>query len=83
MFSRLHQLALQRLIDEHLTDWRRGLEHKGKGSAARRAVDIRGIYELAAPVPGTVNTAPAIEFLRGVRELVRSAVVENGGGMLP
>ena len=64
VFSRLHQLALQRLIDEHLPDWRRGLEHKGKGSAARRAVDIRGIYELAAPIPGTVNTAadPLIHF---------------------
>lgn len=83
VFSRLHKLALQRLINEHLTDWRRGLEHKGKGSAARRAIDIRGIYELAAPVPGTVNTAQAIEFMRGVRELVRTAVVENGGGMLP
>lgn len=83
VFSRLHQLALQRLIDEHLKDWRRGLEHKGKGSAARRALDIRSIYELAAPIPGTVNTAPAIEFLYGVRELVRAAVVENGGGMQP
>ncbi len=83
VFNRLHQLALQRLIDEHLSEWRRGLEHKGKGSAARRAVDIRGIYELAAPVPGTVNTAPAIEFMRGVRELVRAAVVESGGVMLP
>ena len=83
VFSRLHQLALQRLIDVHLTDWRRGLEHKGKGSSARRAVDIRGIYELAVPVPGTVNTAQAIEFLHDVRELVRAAVAENGGVMLP
>lgn len=83
VFSRLHQLALQRLIDEHLMDWRRGLDHKGKGSAARRAVDIRGIYELSAPIPGTVNTGPALEFMRGVRELVRAAVVENGGVMLP
>ncbi|MGE0497322.1 MAG: hypothetical protein AB7O72_05770 [Ramlibacter sp.] len=79
VFSQLHQLALQRLIVEHLADWRRGLEHKGKGSAARRAVDIRGIYELAAPVPGTINTASAIEFMRGVRELVRTAVEQNGG----
>lgn len=83
VFNRLHQLAVQRLIDEHLTDWRRGLEHKGKGSAARRAVDIRGIYELAAPIPGTVNTTQAIQFLRAVRELVRAAVVESGGVMLP
>lgn len=83
IFSRLHELALQRLIDEHLTEWRHGMEHKGKGSAARRAADIRGIYELAAPIPGTVNTAPAIEFMRAVRELVRTAIIENGGAMLP
>lgn len=83
VFNRLHLLALQRLIDKHLEDWRRGLEHKGKGSAARRASDIRGIYELAAPVPGTVNTAPAIEFMRGIRELVRAAVEENGGELRP
>lgn len=83
VFSHLHQLALKRLVGEHLTEWRRGLEHKGKGSASRRAVDIRGIYELAAPIPGTVNTSSAIEFMRGVRELVRAAVVENGGVMQP
>jgi hypothetical protein len=71
------------LIDKHLEDWRRGLEHTGKGSAARRASDIRSIYELAAPVPGTINTAPAIEFMRGVRELVRAAIEENGGELRP
>ena len=81
VFSRLHQLALERLIDQHLIDWRRGMDLKGKGSAARRAVDIRNIYELAAPIPGTVNTGPALEFMRGVRELVRKAVEENGGEM--
>ncbi|MBB0037748.1 hypothetical protein D7S83_26405 [Ralstonia pickettii] len=81
VFSHLHQLALQRLIDEHLADWRRGMDHKGKGSADRRARDIRGIYELAAPVPGTVNSAPALEFMRGVRELVQAAVENNGGVM--
>jgi hypothetical protein len=81
VFSRLHQLALQRLIEEHLTEWRRSMEYNGKGSAARRALDIRGIYELAAPVPGTVNSAPALEFMRSVRELVRAAVESNGGSM--
>lgn len=81
VFSRLHQLALQRLIEEHLTAWRRSMEYNGKGSAARRALDIRGIYELAAPVPGTVNSAQALEFMRSVRELVRAAVESNGGWM--
>jgi hypothetical protein len=83
VFSGLHTLALHRLINEHLADWRRGMDHKGKGSAARRAVDIRGIYELAAPIPGTVNSGPALEFMRGVRALVRAAVEENGGTMQP
>jgi hypothetical protein len=52
-------------------------------SSARRASDIHGIYELAVPVSGTVNTAPAIEFMRSVRELVRAAVEENGGELRP
>ena len=81
VFSHLHQLALERLIDQHLMEWRRGLEHKGKGSAARRALDIRGIYELAAPIPGTVNSTPALEFMRNVRELVQMAVESSGGAM--
>lgn len=79
VFSDLHSLALRRLVEQHLNDWRRGMDHKGKGSAARRAVEIRGIYELAAPIPGTVNSAPALEFMRDVRELVRMAVENNGG----
>ncbi len=83
VFSELHNLALHRLVDKHLADWRRGMEHKGKGSAARRAIDIRGIYELAAPIPGTVNSVPAIEFMKGVRNLVQSAVEANGGTMQP
>ena len=81
VFSRLHHLALQRVIDEPLKDWRRGMELKGKGSAQRRAHEIRDIYELAAPIPGTVNSAAALEFLRAVRALVHSAVTENDGVM--
>ena len=73
---------LRRLIDEHLQEWRDSFGQKGKGSAVRRAIGIRGIYECAAPVPGTVNTTPALELLREVHELVRNAVIENGGMML-
>lgn len=83
VFSGLHSLALRRLVEERLADWRRGMNHRGKGSAFRRAVDIRGIYELAAPIPGTVNSGSALEFMRGVRELVRAAVEGSGGAMRP
>ena len=82
VFDRLHQLVLRRLIDEHLQEWRDSFGQKGKGSAVRRAIGIRGIYECAAPVPGTVNTTPALELLLEVHELVRNAVIENGGMML-
>lgn len=68
-------------MDQHLTDWRRGNDHKGKGSADRRAVDIRGIYELEAPVPGTVNSEPALDFMKAVRNIVRAAIEDQGGEM--
>ena len=81
VFRELHSLAVVRLLKQHLTDWRRGNDHKGKGSATRRAVDIRGIYELAAPVPGTVNSEPALDFMKAVRDIVRTAIEEQGGEM--
>ena len=81
VFRELHSLAVTRLLTEHLIDWRRGNDHKGKGSATRRAVDIRGIYEIAAPVPGTVNSEPALDFMKAVREIVRTAIEEQGGSM--
>ncbi len=81
VFSDLHGLALDRLIANHLADWRRTMEHRGKGSAERRAVDIRSIYELAAPIPGTVNSEPALKFMREVGEIVRIAIEAHGGCM--
>lgn len=81
VFRELHSLAVTRVVDEHLADWRRGNNYKGKGSATRRAIDIRGIYELAAPVPGTVNSESALDFMRAVREIVREAIEEQGGEM--
>ena len=81
VFRELHSLAVGRLVNEHLADWRRGNDRKGKGSATHRAVDIRGIYELAAPVPGTVNSEPALDFMKAVRLIVRTAIEQQGGEM--
>lgn len=83
VFSNLHGLALERLIQKHLAEWRRSYDFKGQGSVARRASEIRGIYELAAPVPGTVNTGPSLEFMRDVRMLVTKAVRDNEGTINP
>ena len=79
VFNALHGLAMQRIVTEHLIDWRIGLDQKGKGSAARRAVHIRSIYELAAPIPGTVTSEPAAELMREIKKLVRDGVESNGG----
>jgi hypothetical protein len=81
VFTDLHELALTRVIEGHLTDWRHAMDQSGKGSAARRAVEIRSIYEMAAPVPGTINTEAALHFMRAVREIVQEAVRLNGGTM--
>lgn len=81
VFRELHWLAAERLVIEHLDDWRRVNDYKGKGSATKRAVDIRGIYELAAPVPGTVNSDSALGFMKEVRDIVRAAIEEQGGEM--
>lgn len=82
VFGRLHQIAEERLVDKYLVDWRRSLEHKGRGSAAKRAISIRNIYELAAPIPGPVNSPQALEFLDTIDKLVRSAVTECKGEIL-
>ena len=81
VFRELHSLAVQRLIRQHLQNWRLSLDYKGKGSATRRAVDIRSIYEMAAPVPGTVNSGPALEFMKLVRDIVKEAIEAQGGQM--
>jgi hypothetical protein len=81
VFRELHSLALTRLVKEHLSNWRRVNDYKGRGSATLRAIDIKGIYEQAAPIPGTVNSESSLNFMKVVREIVRTAIVEQGGEM--
>lgn len=80
VFSRLHDLARRRILDERFGGWLAAYEHRGTGSTRDRARDIVGLYEDAAPVP---NETPAAsnEFMFEVRELVAEAV-EAGGGKL-
>jgi hypothetical protein len=73
VFAGLHALAEERLVHQQLDDWRRSNDRKGLGSATRRAVDIRGIYEMAAPVLATVNEEHARAFTEGVRKIVLTA----------
>lgn len=79
VFSALHDLVLRRLVQDYLGDWRVAFARSGRGSAYKRAVDLKGIYECAAPIPGTVNSEPALALLREIRAIVSSAVEESGG----
>jgi hypothetical protein len=50
----LRDLAVRRLIQDHLPDWRTaydGPASRGPGSTFRRANAIQGIYDAAAPLP--------------------------------
>ena len=50
----LHKMARLRLADGQLQNWLAAFDESGRGSASRRAVRMKGIYEDAAPVPGVV-----------------------------
>lgn len=79
VFSALHDVVLRRLVDDYLADWRTAYARSGKGSSYRRALDMKGIYESAAPIPGTVNSEQAIALLREVRQIVCTAIEASGG----
>ena len=75
----LQVFARDRIIQQHVADWVRAYDHGGPGSTFDRARDIKGIYEEAAPVPGSVMTDRSRKFLEQVRQLVHAAVIAGGG----
>lgn len=78
----LQSLAVRRLVEEHLTDWRTaydGPRFSGPGSTLRRATAIQNIYDAAAPIPDAVMTSPSAAFLAEIRRIVTSAIEAAGG----
>lgn len=75
----LHELAMRRLIDEHLAEWRSAYNYWGSGSTFQRARVIRGIYDEAAPLPDAVMPPPSKQFLAEVRRIVTDAIEGSGG----
>jgi len=76
----LHDLAVRRLVETHLAEWRTAYEEfRGPGSTRRRAVAIHAIYESAAPLPDAVMTPPSATFLAEIRRIVTAAIEANGG----
>ncbi len=77
--SAMHELALKRVVEQHLADWRSAYDLRGAGSTFQRARTIRGIYDEAAPIPDAVMPPPSKQFLAEVRRIVTSAIEASGG----
>lgn len=82
--SALHDLAVARMVNAHLAEWRvayDGAEYRGTGSTFRRARTIHGIYDAAAPLPDAVMTSLSVTFLVEIRRMVTAAIETSGGSV--
>ena len=77
--AKMHKLALRRLVEWHLSEWREAYDFRGRGSTFERVKTIRGIYDEAAPVPDAVMPPPSKQFLAEVRDIVTVAIEGSGG----
>ena len=77
--TEMHEFALQRLVEQHLAEWREAYALRGTGSTFVRARAIRGIYDEAAPIPDAVMPPPSKQFLAHVRRIVTGAIEGSGG----
>jgi energy-coupling factor transporter ATP-binding protein EcfA2 len=81
VFSTLHDVARERIIEEEQPQWHRAYDLHGKGSTFERAGEIKSIFEDAAPVPGPAMAPNTLEFLQAVRGLVADAIEGSGGSL--
>ncbi len=77
--TKMHELALQRLIEQSLSEWREAYDLRGTGSTFARARRIRGIYDEAIPVPDAIMPPSAKQLLFEVRRIVTDAIRASGG----
>ena len=77
--TEMHEFASQRLVEQHLAEWREAYDFRGRGSVFERAKTIRGIYDEAAPLPDAVMPPPSKQFLTEVRRIVTVAIEDSSG----
>ncbi len=83
VFARLSELTRQRLRDNQIASWRSAYEHSGTGSATRRAETVDNINNQAAPQISAAMSPDARDFLAKLYEILREAIDEAGGVILP
>lgn len=83
VFARLYELTRRRLRDDQVATWRVAYDHSGTGSATRRAKTIDDIHGTAAPNISAAMSQDAREFLTRLYGILREAIEEAGGIVLP
>ncbi len=83
VFSRLYDLTKSRLTDEQVSSWREAYDFSGPGSAGRRSRMIETIHDHAAPRISAAMSSDARQFLEKLYEILRDAIVDAGGQILP
>jgi hypothetical protein len=78
----LHSLTEERIARESLAHWVTAHRYYGQGSTAKRAREIKLIYDTAAPELGPVMNKTSQEFLLQIRYLVYEAIEQAGGTVL-
>jgi hypothetical protein len=74
VFAALHDLAEDRLADDHRGDWVSAFAHAGTGSSYRRAGQIDRIYVEAAPPISSAMSTAGRAFLLALYGIVQAAV---------
>ena len=77
--SRLEEYVELMLYNHEIDAWQEAYWHSGTGSTFVRAREINAIHERVAPTISSTDNDEARQFMESVREIVRSAVRDNGG----
>lgn len=83
VFARLYKLTKRRLRDDQVAAWSVAYDHSGTGSATRRARTIDVIHGAAAPNISAAMSQDACEVLTRLNGILREAIEEAGGIVLP
>lgn len=77
--GKLHELGETRLFHERVKEWSVAYSHRGTGSSRVRAIDIEGIYGVAAPIPGEIADPHSTQLVASIKAFVQEAVEGVGG----
>jgi hypothetical protein len=83
VFAKLYELTRQRLREDQVAAWRTAYDHSGRGSATRRANTIDDIHRTAAPNISAAMNQEARQFLNNLYVILREAIEEAGGEVIP